>query len=554
MKALVFGEIYPFRIQALLVEYQEGEPILGMFVQIKNGDKLIIGKVVNFHRTSDIVKEHVQTKHINQNKNSIIVQTIVNDMEGIILDIDLITAFQNGERVPLNFPLTLLSEVHFLKDLPVELPPYTGYLGYLHGTEIKSPLILEDFQTMKEAYHFFVAGRSGTGKSTLTQKLLALYNKNNPNMNFLILDTVGEFTASFEGKGDLFLHLKDIWKGEVEIYIPPENLALEGWDMFKEICLEYKVMKELDIPAKSEENTSNGINAIINLLRGKEEDRSTRHITPNIVESVLKQLAISDEIVDWFVKKVYSSSNESRDRVRNAIKNPIAFKSFVEKIKEVAELFCTVNTKKRTIQEVVKDFSEAAIKGKVGKCVVLNFTLYKTVGHSKNLRTKYVRETLRALYSEGIKLYNQRGNINLNTLTILEEAHNYVPKYADNEELKNLSDEIVTYSRETRKFGIGWLYITIRPSDVRREIFENTMVRLIGPGLTSGPDAELLRETFGSEFLNLYRLLPNPNDKLSPSKKVNFVVSGPITLLSIDKPEFITVFNNKDEFLKSNGF
>jgi hypothetical protein len=52
MRGIVFGEIRPFRVQALLTDYQEGEAILGRLVQIKNGDKLIIGRVVDFHRPS----------------------------------------------------------------------------------------------------------------------------------------------------------------------------------------------------------------------------------------------------------------------------------------------------------------------------------------------------------------------------------------------------------------------------------------------------------------------------------------------------------------------
>jgi len=73
-------------------------------------------------------------------------------------------------------------------------------------------------------------------------------------------------------------------------------------------------------------------------------------------------------------------------------------------------------------------------------------------------------------------------------------------------------------------------------------------------GLTSGSDADMLREHFGSEFLNLYRLLPDPSDPLSPKKEVHFVIDGPITLLSREGVDFITVFNNKDEFLKANGY
>jgi energy-coupling factor transporter ATP-binding protein EcfA2 len=550
MKALVFGEIHPFKIQALLEEY-EREPVLGRLVQIESGDKLVIGRVVDFYRISDVVKEYNQTKHFSQRKHSPVTQTILNLREGIVLDIELITALQDNKRIPLNFPIAPLSEVHFLESFPIEPTPHTGYLGYFWGTDVKAPMILQDFQSLKEAYHFFIAGQTGSGKSTLTQMLLSLYNKRNPNMNFLILDTVGEFTASFEGRRNMFLHLKDVWQGEVEIYTPPENLALEGWDVFKEICLDYGVMQIIGVPVRSVDNAVEGIKAIVDMLRG-DSNRSTDYITPNVVERSLMPLTTNDKDLDDFAKKVYKRDATAQERVKSAIRNHETFHLFVEKIKEVAELFCTINTNKKTITQIVNDFSKSAVEGKPGKCVVLNFTLYRSGGRLMNLRAKYVRETLRALYNAGIDLYRSRGDVNLNTLVVLEEAHNYAPKRTDDEELIKLSDEIVKYFIETRKFGIGWACITTRPSNVRREIFEHARVKFIGMGLTSGPDAELLRENFGSDFLNTYKLLPDPSDPLSPKKEICFAVYGPITLLSRQTPDFISIFNKKEEFLESN--
>jgi energy-coupling factor transporter ATP-binding protein EcfA2 len=416
MKGIVFGEIRPFRVHALLTEYQEGEAILGRLVQIKNGDKLVIGRVVDFRRFPASPEEHDH----------------VSFREETVLDIELLTALSGGTRVPFDSPIELPSEVKFLEDFPFERNAHTGYLGHFWGTNIKAPLILQDFQTLKEAYHFFVAGQTGSGKSTLVQMLLALYNKLNPRMNFLILDTVGEFTASFKGERELFLQLKDVWKGDVEICTPPKNLTL------------------------------------------------------------------------------------------------------------------------KTIKDVIGRFLNSALEGSSGKCVVLDLTLYKAGGDPVALRTEYVRETLRQLYNAGLELYRRSGNLNLNTLVVLEEAHNYVPKRTDDDESTVLSNEIVKYFIETKDFGIGWMCITTWPSNVRREVFDHSRVKFIGMGLTNGPDAELLKEAFGPEFLNIYRLFPDPLDPLSPKKEFCFAISGPITILSRQSPEFITVFSSKEEFIKAN--
>jgi energy-coupling factor transporter ATP-binding protein EcfA2 len=547
MKGVVFGEISPFHVQALLTEYQEGEAILGRLVQIKNGDKLIIGRVVDFHRFSDLLKDYDQAKLFDKRKESAIAKELLSFREGIVLEIDLITALSGNTRASLNFPVKLLSEVEFLEEFPFERNAHTGYLGHFWGTNIKAPLILQDFQTLKEAYHFFVAGQTGSGKSTLVQMLLSLYNKLNPRMNFLILDTVGEFTASFKGERELFLHLKDVWRGEVEIYTPPENLALEGWELFKELCLEYEIMKYLDIPVKSVDNAKGGIDYLVKKLKG-DKNRDTTYITPRIVEEVLRSLIGDEE----FVKSIYKRDEKSRERVRLALQNPDSFSEFSKALQGIVRLFTVAGTNKKTIREVVGGFLESAWEGSLGRCVVLDFTLYKAGGNLLGLRSKYVRETLRHLYNAGIDLYRKSGNLNLNTLVVLEEAHNYVPKRTDDDGTTTLSNEIVKYFVETRKFGIGWMCITTRPSNVRREVFDHSRVKFIGMGLTSGPDAELLKETFGPEFLNTYRLFPDPSDPLSPKKEVCFAISGPITILSRQSPDFITVFNRKEDFLKAN--
>jgi energy-coupling factor transporter ATP-binding protein EcfA2 len=560
MRGIVFGEIRPFRVQALLTDYQEGEAILGRLVQIKNGDKLIIGRVVDFHRLSDLLKDYDQAKLFDKRKESAVAKELLHFREGIVLEIELITALSGNTRVPLNFPVKLLSEVEFLEDFPFEGTAHTGYLGHFWGTNIKAPLVLQDFQTLKEAYHFFVAGQTGSGKSTLVQMLLALYNKLNPRMNFLILDTVGEFTASFKGERELFLHLKDVWQGQVEIYTPPENLALEGWDLFKELCLENEIMKHLDVPVKSVDNARGGIEYIVDKLKERiETTRSlfqpnnrdkitTGDLTCEMVEKVVHNLKDNEE----FVKSIYKRDDKSRDRVRYALNNQEKLSKFVKALQEIVKLFTVANTNKKTIREVVGGFLESALEGSSGKCVVLDFTLYKAGGNLVGMRSKYVRETLRWLYNAGIDLYRKNGNLNLNILVVLEEAHNYVPKRTEDKETNTLSDEIVKYFIETRKFGIGWMCITTRPSNVRREVFDHSRVKFIGMGLTSGPDAELLKEAFGPEFLNTYRLFPDPSDPLSPKKEVCFALSGPITLLSRQSPDLITVFSSKEEFIKAN--
>ena len=71
-------------------------------------------------------------------------------------------------------------------------------------------------------------------------------------------------------------------------------------------------------------------------------------------------------------------------------------------------------------------------------------------------------------------------------------------------------------------------------------------------GLINGPDADLLKETFDKGFYEIYKLFPNSTDPLSSNKEVCFAIHGPITTLSRQTPEFITVSTTKEEFLENN--
>jgi hypothetical protein len=337
---------------------------------------------------------------------------------------------------------------------------------------------------------------------------------------------------------------------------------LEGWELFKELCLENEVMKHLDV--KSVGNAKDGVDYIVEKLierisqkKDKQanlfhliDDLTTKDLTKGIVKEVIENLK-SDRN---FVERVYKMK-DYQESLRSALSDPVRVKKFAEAIQGVVEHFTLVKpdgTTKKTIRDVVDGFLRSVLKGSSGKCVVLNLTLYKAGGNLAGMRSKYVREILRQLYEVGLDLYRKNEDLNLNTLVVLEEAHNYAPKWTDDDGTTALSNEIVKYFMETRKFGIGWMCITTRPSNVRREVFDHSRVKFIGMGLTSGPDAELLKEAFGPEFLNIYRLFPDPSDPLSPKKEVYFAISGPITVLSRQSPDLITVFSSKEDFLKAN--
>lgn len=146
-----------------------------------------------------------------------------------------------------------------------------------------------------------------------------------------------------------------------------------------------------------------------------------------------------------------------------------------------------------------------------------------------------------------------RGGKNLNTMVVFDEAWRYAPapQNASEDEIKELSKDLAGYARDTRKFGIGWFYITQTPRSLNNDIWDQLSVRVIGHGL-SGAELSKVAETLdGPEHLNLYRAFAPP-DATNP-RVYPFMLTGPVSPLSFTQaPLFIAAPTNFDDFRNDN--
>jgi hypothetical protein len=100
----------------------------------------------------------------------------------------------------------------------------------------------------------------------------------------------------------------------------------------------------------------------------------------------------------------------------------------------------------------------------------------------------------------------------LNVLITMDEAHKYVgSSYSDlPEDLKLLKMQIVKNVKETRKYGIGWLFITQTTVDFDKEIYRQLHDYFFLYGLGVGADLQHMKEVVPKKFIEQYRGLPNP--------------------------------------------
>lgn len=417
-------------------------------------------------------------------------------------------------------------------------------LGRYYGSEVRHRLHLQDFNSMDEAYHFAVVGLPGTGKSTLVKMLLAAYGAI-PQMSFVVVDTVGEFSAAFLGKdGDkpgLRVPLGEIFQSyrrPVEV-LGLKDLALSTWEMVEVLLTENHVFRHLGI--RKPENERLAAEYLVNQLR----ERGVRLADlPELPQRTIEEILQDHPFADY----VYKGSEPRRELRQAASHIP---KEFWQELRE--KVFSHYSRQKQTVHGLVKRVLEPGLMGwGVGHTTVIN------LGSLDWGPVKYLllHQLFATLERQAMDAYRERGRAVANTLVVVEEAHRMVPpkewveEGSYEERVRNTLRRAVT---ETRKAGLGWLFISTRIANLDRTIFEESRVRIVGRGLSVGADAERIREAFGSEVLSAYRELPDPVDPFNARREHAFLVSGPLGILSRGTPEIVSVYEDYAQFVRANG-
>jgi hypothetical protein len=138
----------------------------------------------------------------------------------------------------------------------------------------------------------------------------------------------------------------------------------------------------------------------------------------------------------------------------------------------------------------------------------------------------------------------------LNTLVMFDEAHRYAPPPRSDlpEEIRDLTSQLADCARETRKYGVGWTYITQNIGSLNPTIFDMLGVRICGYGL--GPsDLRAMQDHIDSaDSLQLYRTFANPEQ----TSQYPYMIAGPFSPLSFTQaPLFVTTFR-PDEWVRRN--
>lgn len=430
------------------------------------------------------------------------------------------------------------------------------YLGRSYGSNTKYPMWFKHFGPRVdggtgEAFHMGIFGTTGSGKSTLALAILMAYSRHKE-MGLLVLDPVGEFTKKMNRRTNRNLEgsnidYRNILKslGKEPIFINVRNLVLDRWDIFNVILRESYFFRALTVEAA---NKTKAIQLLENKLKNKIKlaDLWTRD-SFDIAMGILRHEGNQANIF---------SGEKQRSRL-NAKLSDVGDDELYAIWKKASSLF-----KRRegahTVNELLTNFSNSS------KPIVIVDLSYESVQDlqldyywSETIQTQILISIVERLSRIGQGCYHKGES--LNTLVVLDEAHRFAGKKndGDNDQYSHeerLKTRLIDYARTTRKYGLGWMFISTSLSSIDRDILRQLRIIFFGFGLSFGNDSQMLKEMIPeNNFIELYQSFSDPASALNQeTKQFPFMCKGPVSPLSFaGSPLFINALSDED-FVNEN--
>ena len=434
------------------------------------------------------------------------------------------------------------------------------YLGNSYGSKTKLPMWFKHFDYGEngagEAYHLGIFGITGSGKSTLAKMILTAYSKFRQ-MGLLVLDPVGEFSKAFTNdnnsntdreyqNSDSRFNMKKIMNflNKQVVSINVRNLVLDRWSLFEEILLESQIFHQLTIKGP---NKGFAVDALIPKLRNK--TTLTKLIKRESFDLFINELRKEE------IQLLIFSTPEPRKRLNNLVSS-MDKRNLDNLYSQYWVPICSLFENRPdaiTIDDLLEKFT-----WKLKPLIVVD--LSEQTAHNMELRywnetiqSLILKRLLKGLVTLGEKTWHK--NTSLNTLVVLDEAHRYARKdeFSD-ANFEQLRLTLLDAVRTTRKYGLGWLFISTSLSSIHRDILQQLRIMFFGFGLSLGNDLVTLRELVSDEkAIDLYRTFTDPASSFnSKSRKYSFMTQGPVSPLSFSGAPFFFNAFSPNSFITEN--
>lgn len=448
-------------------------------------------------------------------------------------------------------------------------------LGYAYGTKVHMPFWLKHFGSgaggAGEAYHLGIFGRTGSGKSCLAAYLLLGYARH-PGLGILVIDPQGQF-ASDRG---LSIHLHKalgVVGRRVEVVHLSTDLrfAEDDYSLFTHLLDTRAIRFFHRIGVRGKDNREIAADEVRRQLRTllHASEAKLADPPPTLLREALAALA-RDEAA---LTRIYASK-EARDRLARQINGVLDDPEELALLEReawtpVLDLFRRVDSHGNHRRPLWGVIAAAAGQGEPTTeaparqptpggglpVTLLDLSGQGTAFHDDDeVVARVLRAIVTSLRSMGERAFRE-GKL-LNLLVGLDEAHRFARAGARDEkesEADALTAALVDGVRTTRKYGIGFLFVTQTLASLHPEIIAQLRIAAFGYGLTMGPELRKLEELVGDRAdLELYRSFVDPSSHRG-DRQFPFMFIGPCSPLSFTgSPVFIHAYTSSKELVDAN--
>ena len=472
---------------------------------------------------------------------------------------------------PANFEPSILGTVpatgtpiHLVTDPVLDelLRPYREqifYLGHVYGSQPKLPLWFKHFDTgpdgAGEAYHLGIFGKTGSGKSVLAKMLLLAYAQY-PKMALLVIDPQGEFAKDFrsaDGTGEFQLPVRDLLKTRRKpaFVLTVQKLVLDRWDLFRQILAESRFFRELQVMTRDKVDTA------------CDEFAEAMQRAPGITLNQLHDQAVFDKAwrllkQDKLRNKIYAREGAAAERFKDALNEANPDEVYRDIWLPMARLFQEdQESGRRKVEDALRWLLDPGKAERPVLVVDVSREQAQDLFWNETIQSLVIKRLLEGVTRIAEGMYKE--DQSLNALVVIDEAHRLAPRTLSRDEdaAHGVRRVLVDAARTTRKYGLGWLFISQTLSSLHIEILHQLRISFFGFGLGLGQEFDSLRQLVGSSgtALDLYQGFRDPHSAFdTKSRQYSFMTIGPVSPLSFSgSPLFFNAFNTVEEFLEANG-
>lgn len=451
--------------------------------------------------------------------------------------------------------------IHLVTDPVLDelLRPYRDqvfYLGHVYGSKPRLPLWFKHFDRgpdgAGEAYHLGIFGKTGSGKSVLAKMILLAYARY-PKMALLVIDPQGEFARDVKKggtSGEFALPTGDVARnlGKQPVVLTVRNLVLDRWDLFEQILFESLLFERLTVPKG--ENRELACSILADKLQKASVTLKDLHLRASF-DRAWKILQ------DDKVQRVFYRTDASRARFNDALHDSNPDEFFNQYWAPVAELFRADRQGAKSIDNALAWLLDLTATNRPILVIDLSKEQAQGLFWNDKIQSLVIKRLLDGLSQTAERFYKE--NQSLNALVVIDEAHRLAPRElpGDGDAARGVRSVLIDAARTTRKYGLGWLFISQTLSSLHPEILQQLRIFFFGFGLGLGQEFQSLRQLVGSSgtALDLYQLFRDPHSAFdTKSRQYSFMTIGPVSPLSFSgSPLFLNAFNTVEGFLDANG-